>query len=310
MDLGRFGIWTAYRAIGEENAGEAARLIEELGFGTVWLGGSPQVPALRPLLAASERLVVATGILNVWASDPAQVAEDYAALDAEFPGRVLLGHRYRPPGGAGRVHEATVGDARLPRRARRRPDAGAAGGALPRRARSEDARAVRRAIARLPHVLRHGRAHAVCARGARPECAPRPRARLRSRRGRDECTGDGSAIRKALPRAQQLHERTAPIGLDRGRHRGRWIGPADRRGRAPRSRPRRSPPRRPSTWLPARTTSACRRLASPGFRAPSGPLWRARSSSRSGAQARAVALIERHNHVMVTLTSAHDFPPR
>jgi probable F420-dependent oxidoreductase len=91
MELGRFGIWTAYRAIGEENAGEAARLIEELGFGTIWLGGSPQVPALRPLLAATQRLVVATGILNVWASDPSQVAEDFAALDTEFPGRVLLG---------------------------------------------------------------------------------------------------------------------------------------------------------------------------------------------------------------------------
>jgi probable F420-dependent oxidoreductase len=91
MDLGTFGIWTSYRSIGEENAGDAARLIEELGYGTVWLGGSPQVPALRPLLAATERLVAATGILNVWRSDPAQVAADFAALAAEFPGRVLLG---------------------------------------------------------------------------------------------------------------------------------------------------------------------------------------------------------------------------
>ncbi len=91
MDLGRFGIWTALRAIGEENAGAAAQLIEQLGFGTVWLGGSPQVPALRPFLAATERLVAATGILNVWASDPAQVAEDFTALSEEFPGRVLLG---------------------------------------------------------------------------------------------------------------------------------------------------------------------------------------------------------------------------
>lgn len=91
MELGRFGIWTSYRALGEENAPEAASLIEDLGFGTVWLGGSPQLPALRPLLAATERLVAATGILNVWQSDPARVAADYAALHAEFPGRVLLG---------------------------------------------------------------------------------------------------------------------------------------------------------------------------------------------------------------------------
>lgn len=91
MQLGSFGIWTSYRALGEQNAGEAARLVEELGFGVLWLGGSPQLPALGPLLDATDRIVVATGILNVWQSDPAQVAADFARLDADFPGRVLLG---------------------------------------------------------------------------------------------------------------------------------------------------------------------------------------------------------------------------
>jgi probable F420-dependent oxidoreductase len=91
MQLGQFGIWTSYRAIGEENAGDAARLVEDLGFGTLWLGGSPQLPALRPLLEATERIVVATGILNVWASEPERVARDFGELEEDFPGRVLLG---------------------------------------------------------------------------------------------------------------------------------------------------------------------------------------------------------------------------
>jgi probable F420-dependent oxidoreductase len=91
MEFGRFGIWTSYRAIGEENAGEAARLIEDLGFGAVWLGGSPQLAALEPMLAATERIVVATGIVNVWNSEPGQTAADYQRLNAAFPGRVLLG---------------------------------------------------------------------------------------------------------------------------------------------------------------------------------------------------------------------------
>ncbi len=91
MQLGEFGVWTTYRAIGEENAGEAAKLVETLGFGTLWLGGSPQLPALGPLLEATERIVVATGILNVWASEPERVARDFAELEGRFPGRVLLG---------------------------------------------------------------------------------------------------------------------------------------------------------------------------------------------------------------------------
>jgi probable F420-dependent oxidoreductase len=91
VHLGEFGVWTSYRAIGEENAGAAAKIVEELGFGTFWLGGSPQLPALRPLLEATDRIVVATGILNVWASEPERVAGDFAELEDRFPGRVLLG---------------------------------------------------------------------------------------------------------------------------------------------------------------------------------------------------------------------------
>jgi probable F420-dependent oxidoreductase len=91
VQLGEFGVWTSYRTIGEQNAAEAARLVEDLGFGTFWLGGSQQLPALRPLLQATERIVAATGILNVWQSEPQRVAADYAELSTEFPGRVLLG---------------------------------------------------------------------------------------------------------------------------------------------------------------------------------------------------------------------------
>jgi probable F420-dependent oxidoreductase len=105
MQLGEFGVWTSYRAIGEANAGEAAKLVEELGLGTFWLGGSQQLPALRPLLEATERITAATGILNVWQSDPAQVAADFTALDDEFPGRVLLGIGIGHPEAVGRYNK-------------------------------------------------------------------------------------------------------------------------------------------------------------------------------------------------------------
>ncbi|MGZ4187308.1 MAG: LLM class F420-dependent oxidoreductase [Solirubrobacteraceae bacterium] len=91
MDLGAVGVWTTYRQIGEEHAGEAARLVQDLGFGTFWLGGSPRLPSVRPLLEATDRLVVATGIVNVWSYDPAQLAAEYAQLTKDFPDRLLVG---------------------------------------------------------------------------------------------------------------------------------------------------------------------------------------------------------------------------
>jgi probable F420-dependent oxidoreductase len=91
MSLREFGIWTTYHSIGEANAAEAAKLVEDLGFGTFWLGGSPLLPAVAPLLEATEQLNVATGILNVWANEPARVATEHAELTRAFPGRLLLG---------------------------------------------------------------------------------------------------------------------------------------------------------------------------------------------------------------------------
>jgi probable F420-dependent oxidoreductase len=91
IELGRFGLWTSSHAIGEENAGEAAQLAERLGYGTVWLGGSPNPAKVTPLLAATQTLTVATGIVNVWQDDPALVAGEQAQLVADFPDRFLMG---------------------------------------------------------------------------------------------------------------------------------------------------------------------------------------------------------------------------
>ena len=91
MDLGTIGVWTTFRALGEENAAEAARLVESLGYGAFWLGGSPRLANVRPLLESTEKLVVATGIVNIWAYDPAQLAAEYAPLARDFPDRLLVG---------------------------------------------------------------------------------------------------------------------------------------------------------------------------------------------------------------------------
>jgi probable F420-dependent oxidoreductase len=91
VNLGRIGVWTGYQPFGVERAGEAARLVEQLGYGAWWVGRSPRVPDVRPVLEATSTLVAATGILNVWRNDPAEAAADDAVIRAEFPGRLLLG---------------------------------------------------------------------------------------------------------------------------------------------------------------------------------------------------------------------------
>jgi probable F420-dependent oxidoreductase len=90
MELTKFGLWIG-RSVAETHYAEAARRAEELGYGALWLGGSPRLPQVRLMLEASERIVIATGIVNVWAYEPAELADEFAAIDADFPGRVLLG---------------------------------------------------------------------------------------------------------------------------------------------------------------------------------------------------------------------------
>jgi probable F420-dependent oxidoreductase len=91
MDIGKIGIWTSYRRFGIERAGEAAKLAEGLGFGAWWLGSSPRVDDVRPILEATSTLVAATGILNVWSNEPADVGAADAAVRRDYPGRFMLG---------------------------------------------------------------------------------------------------------------------------------------------------------------------------------------------------------------------------
>src|SRR5512144_978965 len=91
MNIGKIGVWTTHSQFGAERAGEAAKIAEQLGYGAFWLGGSPHVPDIRPILEATSTLVAATGILNVWSNDPVDTAAADASLREDFPGRFMLG---------------------------------------------------------------------------------------------------------------------------------------------------------------------------------------------------------------------------
>lgn len=87
--LGAVGVW---RGVNDLDPA-MAKTIEELGFGTIWQGGSPaaDLRAAEQLLAATESLHLATGIVNIWKADPAELADSYHRIEARYPGRLLLG---------------------------------------------------------------------------------------------------------------------------------------------------------------------------------------------------------------------------
>ena len=86
-DLGRFA------SFGRGVTPEQAKEIEALGYGAVWVGGSPpaELDWVEPILERTTTLQVAAGIVNIWTADAGQVSESFHRIDKAYPGRFLLG---------------------------------------------------------------------------------------------------------------------------------------------------------------------------------------------------------------------------
>src|ERR1051326_6063203 len=95
MDLGTIGVWSGALRNGEPSAmAAAAAELEELGYGAIWFpGGAHQGLAehIDSLLGATRRVVVATGIVNIWTHPAAEIAAEHRAITQAYPERFLLG---------------------------------------------------------------------------------------------------------------------------------------------------------------------------------------------------------------------------
>jgi probable F420-dependent oxidoreductase len=94
IDLEGVGVWARPLRHGDPVAiAEAAAELEELGYTALWIPdvGGPVFDAVENLLAATRRVVVATGILNLWMHAPADVAAKFNRLTERFGPRFLLG---------------------------------------------------------------------------------------------------------------------------------------------------------------------------------------------------------------------------
>lgn len=92
--LGRFGAWL-HPGYGDVARTEFSVEAEELGYPTVWLGlGTASVADLgfaEKILEATESIIVATAIVNMWTNDADTVAASYRRLASIYGDRFLLG---------------------------------------------------------------------------------------------------------------------------------------------------------------------------------------------------------------------------
>jgi probable F420-dependent oxidoreductase len=94
LALGPVGVWTLSSrwSSSADDLAEAAAEVEQLGYGAVWLGdaaGDLALPAA--VLATTQRLIVATAIVNIWTTPPDRLAAAYRRVSPSHAGRLLVG---------------------------------------------------------------------------------------------------------------------------------------------------------------------------------------------------------------------------
>ncbi|WP_299535961.1 LLM class F420-dependent oxidoreductase [uncultured Streptomyces sp.] len=95
--FGRIGIWSAaLSGARADDAGKAAIAdavaeLEELGYGTLWIGGNASPDDAADIVSATRRVTVATGILSIWDHTAEEVAARFAVLDTAARERLVLG---------------------------------------------------------------------------------------------------------------------------------------------------------------------------------------------------------------------------
>jgi probable F420-dependent oxidoreductase len=96
--LGKVGVWLAPPTLGAAPAAaqrSAASRIEALGYGSLWGGEAINAKEAFTqhsiLLAATESLVVGTGIANLWARHGSAMQGGASTLAEAYPGRFILG---------------------------------------------------------------------------------------------------------------------------------------------------------------------------------------------------------------------------
>ncbi|HEY2663719.1 MAG TPA: TIGR03620 family F420-dependent LLM class oxidoreductase [Candidatus Binataceae bacterium] len=94
MDIGKLGIWFFLDGMSAAQSVQFAQKVEKLGYGALWI---PEAVGREPfahaayLLSKTQKLVLATGIANIYARDPLTMAAASKTVAELSDGRFLLG---------------------------------------------------------------------------------------------------------------------------------------------------------------------------------------------------------------------------
>lgn len=94
MRLTDLGVWAATDGLSAADASAFAKRVESWGYGALWIPeavGREVFSASAWLLANTSRLIVASGIANIYARDPFSAAAAQKGLNEQSGGRFLLG---------------------------------------------------------------------------------------------------------------------------------------------------------------------------------------------------------------------------
>jgi probable F420-dependent oxidoreductase, MSMEG_4141 family len=94
--LGRIGAWSfALETLTAAEERDAVAEIESFGYRAIWLPESVESREVFAhaswVLASTERVVVVSGIANIWARDPTAMANGWRMLTDAYPERFVLG---------------------------------------------------------------------------------------------------------------------------------------------------------------------------------------------------------------------------
>lgn len=94
MNLKSIGVWAALDGLPARDAAQFAKKLEGWGYGALWIPeavGREVLSSAAWLLANTTRLVIASGIANIYARDALAAASAQKGLNEQSGGRFLLG---------------------------------------------------------------------------------------------------------------------------------------------------------------------------------------------------------------------------